>query len=404
MSSSTFEPTNEPTAHPTAPTAEPTFYPTTQYCDPNVASCCPMSPGHVTITPGVTSVPGGAFAGCTALTSVTLPDTLTEIADYAFVACTSLTSLVIPEGVVSIGFAALAIQNVPTLVIPSTVTILGDLALYSDQMTTLSLPNRFVTPVGLQYLTPVPCTYYPDTLLMTYNTMYNGSSPACIQPPTGTCTNRVTLNLSFPPQKVNVVLCLSAPAAVCTATAQCDIIGVYNTVDTTYSTNLLVPLPTPPPGTQATVYTPGDHPMFVNNMYPLDSAGLVYNSTSYGFTNIYSGGGSYFILNDYDYSITGGLGYNSAGVTKAPTSSNLPVPLSTGAIAGIVVGGVSFVSLALFALIYLISRRRAVTKMQTPEANLHPVVATATGIEAYYMPSSCELTSDLSTSKTYMLA
>ena len=74
--------------------------------------CCPYSPGPVVITPGVTSIPAAAFAGCVTLTSVTLPDTLTDIGDFAFVECIALTTLVIPEGVTSIGFAALAILMV----------------------------------------------------------------------------------------------------------------------------------------------------------------------------------------------------------------------------------------------------------------------------------------------------
>ena len=126
----TATPTLVPTFEPTAPTAAPTFYPTTQYCDPNdytyinpffsnvpdafkvpgtftsrrklngyTQGCCPYSPGPVTITPGVTSIPAAAFAGCVTLTSVTLPDTLTDIGDFAFVECIALTTLVIPEGV-----------------------------------------------------------------------------------------------------------------------------------------------------------------------------------------------------------------------------------------------------------------------------------------------------------------
>ena len=316
--SPTLAPTSEPTtASPTAPTVAPTFYPTTQYCDPNDytypspffgrtpdlfnipnrrslhassgTGCCPHSPGHVTITPGVTSIPDFAFLFCETLTSITLPDSLTDIGQLAFVDCLRLTSLVIPEGVVSIGYGAIAELKIPSIVIPRSVTTLSSYALASDIMTEISLPNRFELGSnghGPAYLSPTTCPYYPDALLITYNTTYDGSSPACIQPDAGTCDNKVTLNLSFPPQTANIVLCLSDPAATCTSAAQCDIIGVYTIGDSLYSTNLLVPLPTVPAGALAPVYTLGDHVIYVDNNCPLDNAGLVYNSTAYGFTNI----------------------------------------------------------------------------------------------------------------------
>ncbi len=51
---------------------------------------------------------GGAFDGCTGMTSVTLPDTLVSIGDYAFTNCTGLTSIVIPDSVEYIGEGAFA--------------------------------------------------------------------------------------------------------------------------------------------------------------------------------------------------------------------------------------------------------------------------------------------------------
>ena len=50
-----------------------------------------------------TTLPYKFCSGCTALTSVKLPDSLTSIEDYAFSGCTSLTSITLPIGVTTIG-------------------------------------------------------------------------------------------------------------------------------------------------------------------------------------------------------------------------------------------------------------------------------------------------------------
>ena len=51
----------------------------------------------------VTSIGDSAFAGCTGLTSITIPYGVTNIGSYAFELCSSLTSITIPDGVTIIG-------------------------------------------------------------------------------------------------------------------------------------------------------------------------------------------------------------------------------------------------------------------------------------------------------------
>ena len=60
----------------------------------------------VTIPEGVTSIEWSAFAGCSSLTSVTIPEGVTSIGDWAFQGCSVLTSVTIPSSVMSIGTSA----------------------------------------------------------------------------------------------------------------------------------------------------------------------------------------------------------------------------------------------------------------------------------------------------------
>ena len=70
-----------------------------------------------------------AFSGCTSLQSVVIPDGVTYIGDYAFSGCTSLQSAVIPDSVTEIGSSAFyGCESLQSVVIPDGVTYIGDRA------------------------------------------------------------------------------------------------------------------------------------------------------------------------------------------------------------------------------------------------------------------------------------
>ena len=60
----------------------------------------------INIKEGTVSICPSAFEGCTALTSVTIPNSVTTIGYDTFRGCTGLTSVTIPKSVTSIGGSA----------------------------------------------------------------------------------------------------------------------------------------------------------------------------------------------------------------------------------------------------------------------------------------------------------
>ena len=55
------------------------------------------------ITYSVTTLGDDCFAGCSSLTSITIPNSVTSLGDYCFYKCSSLTSITIPNFVTSLG-------------------------------------------------------------------------------------------------------------------------------------------------------------------------------------------------------------------------------------------------------------------------------------------------------------
>ncbi len=103
----------------------------------------------ITIPDSVTSIGDNAFYDCDSLTSITIPDSVTSIGDYAFSSCSSLTSITIPDSVTSIGdYVFSSCSSLSSITIPDSVTSIGDYAFSGcSSLTSITIPDS-VTSIG----------------------------------------------------------------------------------------------------------------------------------------------------------------------------------------------------------------------------------------------------------------
>uniref|UniRef100_A0A2B4S1T6 Lon protease homolog n=1 Tax=Stylophora pistillata TaxID=50429 RepID=A0A2B4S1T6_STYPI len=97
----------------------------------------------------VTSIGNYAFSECTALQSITIPNSVSFIGDTAFNDCTALQSITIPNSVTSIGNYAFSLcESLQNITIPNSVTSIGDYAFWSCKaLQSITIPNS-VTSIG----------------------------------------------------------------------------------------------------------------------------------------------------------------------------------------------------------------------------------------------------------------
>ena len=96
-----------------------------------ITDCDRSANGAITIPSkidgkSVTIIGNYAFAHCTGLTSITIPDSVTSIGDWAFEYCTGLTSITIPNSVTSIGdWAFVECTGLTSITLGNSVTSIG---------------------------------------------------------------------------------------------------------------------------------------------------------------------------------------------------------------------------------------------------------------------------------------
>ena len=109
------------------------------------ASCTTLT--DVTIPDSVTSIGDWAFSDCDAIVNVKIPDTVTYLGEYAFRSCSSLTSVHIPKGIKTIEMRAfLSCSSLESLTIPENITSIG-LGAFSlcKKLTDVTIPGNVKT-------------------------------------------------------------------------------------------------------------------------------------------------------------------------------------------------------------------------------------------------------------------
>jgi hypothetical protein len=128
--------------------------------------------GAYVIPEGIKQIAGGAFAGCSSLTSITIPNSVTSIGGSAFAYCSSLISATIGNSVTSIGYGAFSNCSFLTAVtIGNGITSIENEAFLNCKSLT-SIKIEAITPPTLgRYVHDggrLPIIYIPDNTLSTY--------------------------------------------------------------------------------------------------------------------------------------------------------------------------------------------------------------------------------------------
>ena len=142
-----------------------------------------LSGEHV-IKDGTKTIADEAFAGCSSLTSITIPDSVISICDRAFYNCSGLTSITIPDSVTSIGFWAFQnCTSLTSITIPDSVTRIGGSAFKNcSSLTSITIPDSVKSIVNDSFYNTA---YYNDSANWGNNVLYIGNH--LIEAKSGNC-------------------------------------------------------------------------------------------------------------------------------------------------------------------------------------------------------------------------
>ena len=135
-------------------------------------SCSALT--SITLPNSVTSIGNNAFFGCHNLTTINIPDGVTSIGVGAFKACDSLTSIDLPDNMQSISYELfISCSALQSIVIPDGVTSIDDRAFFGcDSLTSITV--KATTPPSLLGSEAIPSNvtniYVPTESVDAYRT------------------------------------------------------------------------------------------------------------------------------------------------------------------------------------------------------------------------------------------
>ena len=111
------------------------------------AGCSSLS--SVVLPDGLQSIGTGGFSGCTSLVSISVPSTVKELGTRSFSACSQINNISLASGLEIIGdYCFSGCSSLETITIPSSVSILGDYCFSGcTRITSMTLPSG-ITKIG----------------------------------------------------------------------------------------------------------------------------------------------------------------------------------------------------------------------------------------------------------------
>ena len=135
---------------------------------------------NINIPQNVTNIGVSAFLQCKSLTSITIPSGVTSIKTSAFVLCTSLRSIELPDHLVSIGNSAfVGCSSLESIVIPAEVTSVRQFAFSGcTSLRSIELPDHLVSIGNSAF---IGCTSLESVVIpMSVTSVENGAFDSCI--------------------------------------------------------------------------------------------------------------------------------------------------------------------------------------------------------------------------------
>lgn len=95
----------------------------------------------------------GAFCGCTGLTSLTIPNSVLGIRMEAFASCRGLTSVILPDNLQSLSQSVFAgCTSLTSITIPNSVTVIGPLAFHGcTSLESITIPDNVTSIQGFAF-------------------------------------------------------------------------------------------------------------------------------------------------------------------------------------------------------------------------------------------------------------